>query len=193
MFRLALLLSLLISAPTLRLLAQRPTLRGGEQVRVALHLPSERPLVGTVIDVSDHALLLRIGSTDVTVNMDSVIRLDVSRGKASRTPNILKTGAAGLLVGAVGGAIAGPLVLSKDCYSSTVKPWNLGGCFQDLSDGGARLEAATYFGVAGAVIGGLFGAILKTDYRWDEIPLDRLRLSFAPQRDGLTVGYSVAF
>jgi hypothetical protein len=193
MFRSAFLVILLIAAPTLRLLAQGPTVRSGERVRVEFRLQSERPLVGTVINVSHYALLLRIDSTDATVYMDSVVRLDVSRGRANRTANILKNGAAGLLVGAVGGAIAGPLVLSKDCYSSTVKPWNFGGCIQDLSDGRARLEAATYFGVTGALIGGLFGAILKTDHRWEEVPLDRLHVSFAPERDGFAVGVSVSF
>ena len=194
MFRFALLLILFSSAPTIRLMAQGATVQGGEQVRIELHLQSERPLVGTVIDVSHNALLLRIDGTDVTVDMDSVIRLDVSQGRANRTASILKNGAAGLLVGAVGGALVGPLVFSKDCYSSTLNPTNFGGCIQDLSDGRARFEAATYFGVAGALIGGLVGAIIKTDYRWEEVQLDGMHLAVAPILDGgVTVGLRFAF
>ncbi len=194
MLRLAFLVILLIAAPTLRLLAQGPTVRSGERVRVELRLQAERPLVGTVIDVSHYALLLKIDGTDVTVDMDSVIRLDVSQGRANRTASILKNGAAGLLVGAVGGALVGPLVLSKDCYSSTLNPKNFGGCMQGLADGRARLEAVTYFGVAGALIGGLFGAIIETGNRWEEVPLRGIRLAVAPKLDGgFAVGMSVAF
>jgi hypothetical protein len=37
------------------------------------------------------------------------------------------------------------------------------------------------------------GALIKTD-RWEEVPLDRLRVSFAPKRDGrFTVGFRIAF
>jgi len=42
------------------------------------------------------------------------------------------------------------------------------------------------------VVGAITGAFIKTD-RWEEVPLDRLQVSFAPQRDGFAVGLSVAF
>jgi hypothetical protein len=47
--------------------------------------------------------------------------------------------------------------------------------------------------VPSAFVGGIIGAFIKTD-RWEEVPLDRLRVSFAPQRDGrFALGLSVAF
>jgi len=194
MFRPPFLVLLIIAAPTVPLLAQEPTVRSGERVRVELRLQSERPLVGTVKNMDHHALLLRIDESDVTVNMDSVVRLDVSHGKGNRTANILKNGAAGLLVGAAGGALIGPLLWSKDCYSSTLNPQNFGGCFQSLADGHARLEAATYFGIAGALIGGFFGAVLGTDERWDEVRLDRMQLAVTPKLGGgFAAGMRVAF
>ena len=48
--------------------------------------------------------------------------------------------------------------------------------------------------VAGALIGGLFGAILKTDERWDEVRLDGMRLAVTPRLGGgFAVGMMVAF
>ena len=47
-------------------------------------------------------------------------------------------------------------------------------------------------GVGGA-LGGITGYFIKTD-RWEEIPLDRLRVSLAPERDGgFALGFSVGF
>jgi hypothetical protein len=50
------------------------------------------------------------------------------------------------------------------------------------------------FGVGGAIVGGLLGAFVwKTD-KWEEVPLDRLRMSVVPQRDGRHgLGVSIAF
>ena len=47
--------------------------------------------------------------------------------------------------------------------------------------------------LVGAPVGGFIGAFTITD-RWEEVPLDRLRVSFAPQRDGrFALGLSVSF
>jgi len=41
--------------------------------------------------------------------------------------------------------------------------------------------------------GGIVGYFIKTD-RWEEIPLERLRVSLTPQRDGgFALGFSVRF
>jgi hypothetical protein len=45
----------------------------------------------------------------------------------------------------------------------------------------------------GAAVGLVVGAFTKTD-RWEEVPLDRLRVSIVPQRDGrFALGVSVSF
>jgi len=42
-------------------------------------------------------------------------------------------------------------------------------------------------------LGAVIGALIKTD-RWEEVPLDALRVSFVPQRDGrFGLGMSVRF
>ncbi len=52
---------------------------------------------------------------------------------------------------------------------------------------------AVAFGFIGAVIGSIAGAASPGD-RWEEVPLDRLRVSFRPQRDGrFAFGASVKF
>ena len=80
-------------------------------------------------------------------------------------------GAIGLFVG---GAVAGASVCDE---------WAcLGPFFSGLFVG------ADVGLISGAAIGGL----IKTE-RWDEAPLDRLRLSFAPRQDGIAVVLSVRF
>jgi hypothetical protein len=49
------------------------------------------------------------------------------------------------------------------------------------------------FSVIGVAFGGGIGAVYKTD-RWEEVPLDRLRVSIVPLRDGrLGFGLEVRF
>ena len=65
----------------------------------------------------------------------------------------------------------------------------------EASGGGLGGGLGMFFG---AVIGGgtglvggiVMGALSKTDC-WEEVPQDRLRVSFAPQRDGFALGLSV--
>ena len=47
-------------------------------------------------------------------------------------------------------------------------------------------------GAVGAGIGAGIGALSKTD-KWEEVPLDQLRVSIVPRRDGFALGFSVAF
>ena len=48
-------------------------------------------------------------------------------------------------------------------------------------------------GLAGGVAGGITGFFIKTDL-WEEVPLERLRVSLTPQLDGgFALGFSVRF
>jgi hypothetical protein len=52
---------------------------------------------------------------------------------------------------------------------------------------------ALVFGAAGGLVGLGIGALFKTE-RWEEVPLDQLRVSVAPQPDGrLGVSVSLEF
>jgi hypothetical protein len=47
--------------------------------------------------------------------------------------------------------------------------------------------------IPGALLDATIGALIKTD-RWEEVPLERLRVSVAPQRDGrFAFGVRIAF
>jgi len=67
-----------------------------------------------------------------------------------------------------------------------------GGC-ELAYDDNATLKAALIVSAIGAVAGGIVGYFIKTD-RWEEIPLEGLRVSLAPQPDGgFALGFSVRF
>ena len=108
--------------------------------------------------------------------LSSVTRLDVSRGERSQW-------ARGLGVGFLGGALIGAV------YGGT----HAGTDAWDLPTEVAVGLGAAFFGAGGALVGGIAGYFIKTD-RWEEVPLERLSVSLAPQRDGrLALGFSVRF
>ena len=96
---------------------------------------------------------------------------------------VMKHAGIGLLVGAASGALAGPYVLSSACITPEKDLDAQWQCFDDLVDGEARLKATVLFGIAGTAIGAVVGAIVGRE-RWEKVAQDRVRVSFAPQRDG---------
>ena len=93
-------------------------------------------------------------------------RLDVSRGQKS---NALLGAGIGLAAGALGAVVFCEFVEKGSC---------------ELFDDDITLEAALITGAIGGVAGGgVVGYFIKTD-RWEEFPLERLRVSLSPQRDG---------
>ena len=81
----------------------------------------------------------------------------------------------------LGGALAGAAV---------------GPTLNDPEDGLTAANWATVGAVLGVptgmLLGTLIGASIKRD-RWEEVPLDRLRMSFVPQRDGFAFGLKIEF
>jgi len=114
----------------------------------------------------------------------SVTRLDMSRGQKSHG----RLGAVvGFLTGALSGAVIGfslgddPPFLSRE---GEPFPFSAGN------------KAAIGFllgGGVGAIIGAQIGKAVHGE-QWEEVPLERLRVSLAPQRDGrFALGFSVSF
>ena len=173
---------------------QRPPIEPGTRVRIS-HECGTRTLYGgatridcrtdkgTIAALTADSVVLRIGepATQLAVSLASVNRLEVVRGRKSN----VGTGAGiGLVVGMVAGAVFG-YASFEECVSFCIGP--------DIDRGENAVLGAAIFGLGGTVFGALIGASSKTE-RWEEVPLDRLRVSLGPQRDGrFGFGASVRF
>lgn len=108
--------------------------------------------------------------------MATVTRFEVSRGQKS---NLMRGAGIGFAAGVVGTLVG---CLGGSCEFGD------NGVYTDL-----RPEFAIAVGLMGGVVGGIIGYFVKTE-RWEEVPLDRLRVSLTPQRDGqLALAFSVKF
>jgi hypothetical protein len=132
--------------------------------------------VGTLSTLSPSSIVVRVedGPTEIACPLDSVARLDVSTGQRRRTGRVALIG---LGIGAVVGAIVA--VAQGDDFG-----FQSGRCIANCPSAGQRAVGGAFLlGIPGLVIGTVTVALIKTD-RWEEVPLDRLRVSFAPKRDG---------
>ena len=87
------------------------------------------------------------------------------------SPSARKGAVIGFLVGALSGSVLG-------AASGDDPP----GWFSFTAEEKVVMEAIG-FGLVGGAIWSIVGAVLPA-HHWEEIPLDRVRVSFAPQRDG---------
>ncbi len=145
--------------------AQEPV-RTGDRIRVTAQ--GIKRTTGTLRAVDQRLVMLGgSGSPAIQIPRDSITKLEVSRGKRSNiTAGILVGTGAGLLLGA---AFA---VLAVDAGGSS-----------EISNQEAAAIFAALGGSAGLLIGTIVGASTKTE-RWQEIPLDRLRVTVGPQPHG---------
>ncbi len=175
--------------------------RPGERVRVT-YTPTCPPQavcagfrdrlkqIGTVVSWDGDTLHLDAeGRTSpqvyaLNVPRSSIIRLDVSRGQKSNAG--LGT-AIGLLAGGAFGGLVGLTLFEEPepCKGLCFK-------FGPENKSEAFLLGAMVGGLLGGAVGFLAGSF-GSDV-WEEVPLDRLRVSVAPRRDGrLVLGASVSF
>ena len=164
------LICILGGAPT-EIAAQEPlVLEPGVLVRVTALDCGLRGRAATFRGFRADTLIL--GTTECP--LASVTRLDVSRGQKSHV-------FVGFLVGA-GAGLVGSLAVCN--FTDTC---------QVFSDNDVRGDVVTVSGLMGGALGGITGYLVKSD-RWEEVPLERLRVSLAPQRDGgFALGFSVRF
>ncbi len=119
-------------------------------------------------------------TTPFAVPLASVTSLEVVRGQKRRAG---RGALIGLGIGAGAGAIGGAIAEAAGEQF----------CIDTCGSGGViTLVSAAFGGLSGLVIGTAVGAFIKTDH-WEEVPLDRLRVSFAPQRDRFAFGLRVTF
>jgi hypothetical protein len=156
------LICILGGAPT-EIVAQEPFVFGpGVRLRVTAPDCALRGQAATFRALRADTLILE--STECP--LASVTRLDVSGGQKSHT--LLGAGI-GLAAGGLGAVVFCEAVEKTGC--------------ELVYDDNATLKVALIVGAIGAVAGGLVGHFIKTD-RWEEVPLERLRVSLTPQRDG---------
>ncbi len=175
------LVAVLALAPLTHVTAQEPPpVNVGDRVR----------LTAPTLDIDKYDGTLRAMDRDtlivdsLRVALLSVTRLDVHRGRKS---NAGKGALVGGIVGGVLGGVAGA-VLAGFCEMN-------GGSSQPASECRPAFMAVGTLAVGGfgALVGVVVGAGSTGD-RWEEVSLDRLRVSFAPQRDGrFGLGLSVRF
>jgi len=168
---------------------QAPHVEVGSRVRVtAIDLGLEKQSAtfqGLRGDTLDLFVALRGGSI-VSVPLASVTEFATLQSTSRRTVT-------GALIGSAVGFSAGVIVLAvghEGCEGGGFFSWGRRYC-------GTASPQAELAAVAGALVGAGVGAVvgylIKTD-RWEQVSLDRVRVSFAPQRDGgFALGLSVAF
>ena len=154
-------------APT-EIAAQEP-LASGARVRVTAPDCALRGQAATFRALRADTLVLE--TTECP--MASVTRLDVNRGRRSHT--LLGAG-----IGFAAGALWGVVLCRRKAGHH---------CGVYGSDSDFTPLVAGVLGAGGGLVGGFAGYLIKTD-RWEEVPLERLRVSLAPQRDG---GFALAF
>jgi hypothetical protein len=111
----------------------------------------------------------------VKIPLDGVRRIDVVQHQESRWLQ-------GIGIGAGTGAFLG-FYIGARVYDYEPNPWvpNLGPIY------GLAIGAPV-----GMILGAIIGSFVKHE-EWEEVPLDQLRVSFAPQRERFTFGVRLVF
>ncbi len=176
----SLVVALILTASADLFAQQEPPVAPGDRVRVS-RLGTVPPLVSTVLAFKADTLVLdaedRVAPLEVPLSL--VKKVEVSRGQKS---NAVSGALWGGLVGAAFGAILG------------VAAWS-GSDSDDFISFGPEAVAvgAGVLGGVGAGVGLLIGAATRSD-RWEEVPLDRLRVNMVSRRNGgLAIRLSLAF
>ena len=152
-------------------MAAQESLASGSRVRVTAPDCELRGRATTFQAVRADTLVL--ATTECPLAL--VARLDVSRGQKS---NALLGAGIGFAAGASGAVV----------YCKALNP---GDC--EIFGDDVTLEQALIFGALGGAVGGIAGYFIKTE-RWDEVALEQLSVSLAPQGDGgFALGFSVRF
>ena len=168
-------------APLSRLCVSHVPVQPGTRARVTAPDCGLRRQATTVETVHGDTLVFASApsrnSIPINCPMASVAQLEVSTG---RRPQTLRVAGIGLLAGAAVGVPMGFAYANDD------------GC-AGLAKWACAPLGAGILGASGALIGALVGSQIQSDH-WKEIPLDRLRVSVAPQRDGrFAFGVRIAF
>ena len=172
------LLALLLIPLSFTSLTAQDTLTAGDKVRVTTE---QERIIGYWVALSENGLTLNTEERDssLVLPLASLTKLEVSRGQ--------KSGAGkGALIGAGTGAAAGVVTAYVGCAVES----------SNFNCGNYTVLTILAFGAAGALvgagIGALIGSQIKVD-RWQDVPLDRIRVSLTPSGGGLEVTAKFVF
>lgn len=156
--------ALLVGAPVNLLAQQEPPVAPGDRVRVTAPTFT---LLATVLASKPDTLVVGVGSPRVPLALPlaSADKLEVRRTRSKSLTHILILGGVGFLL------TAGVAELMTPNETTEYEQW---------------------LAVAGAGLGAFVGSLLKVK-RWEEVPLDRLRVDVGAHRDlGLRISASVS-
>ena len=182
---------LLVSHAALIAQAQAPSPQPGTRVRLTVPCDqktqpavgaqnSRCAFVGRLVMSQADAITLETAESTTSYALGTVSQLQVSRGYRSHA---LVGAGAGFLIG------AGVTYLVLNAGGST-SPCDQS-ANQDAMSSGECLGLAALGGLGGAGLGALIGALVRTE-RWQDVPIERLRINVAPQ-GGIEFALSVAF
>lgn len=165
--------------------ARQLPLDPGQRVRVTAPAAGFPQTSGNYQHVERDTLLIHVPQPQAEfqrplalhIALDDVTQLEAFRGRRTSAYRVLMFAGGGTLLGAG----VGWLVKSA-----------VGECDGTYCFGEARRYAPLIGAVAGFSVGALVGSVWKRD-RWEEVPLDDLRVSVVPVRNGVGLGASVAF
>jgi hypothetical protein len=149
------------------------SLTPGMRVRILAPDISPSKFVGTINRVDDQSVTIDVQgrSEPISVLREKITRLDVSAGRRSRWVDA----AIGAGIGAAGSALA--------CSASETKHSIVNNT--DVTAGCA---------LAGALLGAAIGAAIPPGEHWNEMPVSRYRIGFAPRLDhGLNLAVAWRF
>ena len=183
------LIAVWLLVPVASLSAQQPLhLERGARVRVTHTCASQRgqdPVcsghsrrdVGKYRSIRDDTLRYELKNPfrRIKIPLEGVRLIEVVQGQKSRWLS-------GMGSGTVIGAFCG-IAIGLAVYDYEPNPWvpNMGPAY------GVAIGAPV-----GLIVGAIIGSFIK-DEEWEEVPLDRVRVSIAPQRDGFAFGLTVNF
>ena len=160
---------------------ERPPVVEGARVRVSATEFGGKWCTGTLVDWSADTLTARCWRTrerqweEFEFPVSSISSLEVSRGKKS---NVGKGALIGGLLGAGAGLVGGLAVA------------NLAEGLDEPSSTDITLTYTVLFGLVGAGLGAIIGSASKSDL-WEEVPLDRLKVSVLPTKGAVVLAFSV--
>jgi len=156
---------------------QPPSVDIGVPVRVTANELEISQHTGRLTAVDSNSL--HVG--DLQIPWSSVTSLEISHGLKTRK---MMGGTLGMLAGmAVGNSLA-----SRECDRLNAESQG----FLDNLDACLLNSFVGIFG--GGLVGGFIGRLIgASTASWQEVPLDRVRVNLAPQRDGVALGLSVSF